>query len=77
MAAGKPEPSWMNPAWRATLGLPEAPPPPELLEAIRTGNGPCLRGNDDLTPAQARAKAGRDLEPLGRYEAEQAEAPAG
>ena len=28
-AAGEPEPRWMTPAWRLTLGLPEPPPPTE------------------------------------------------
>ena len=28
-AAGAPEPDWMTPAWRHTLGLPEPPPPTE------------------------------------------------
>ena len=29
MAAGLPEPDWINPAWRLALGLPEPPPPTE------------------------------------------------
>jgi hypothetical protein len=29
IAAGRPEPDWMTPAWRLTLGLPEPPPPTE------------------------------------------------
>jgi len=31
-AAGLPEPDWMTPAWRLTLGLPEPPPPTEAEE---------------------------------------------
>jgi len=29
MAAGGPEPDWLTPAWRLSLGLPEPPPPTE------------------------------------------------
>ena len=110
--AGAPEPDWMTPAWRLTLGLPAPPPPaeddtrrrdllhdadryaitypmrsrlirrlgnlppdcgidpppPDLLEAIRSGNEANLLWADALTPEQARQEAGRDRELLCRYE---------
>ena len=45
-------------------------PPPDLLDAIRTGEASNLLWADRLTPAQARQNAGRDRDLLCRYEAE-------
>ena len=119
-AAGEPEPGWVTPAWRLTLGLPEPPPPaedqqphlrlleeadryavvypmrtrlirrlgnlppdcgleqppPDLLNAIRSGSTRNLLWADRLTPAEARLHSGLDREMLGRYEEAAAE-PAG
>jgi len=43
------------------------PPEPELLEAIRTGDGYSLRWADALTPAEANVNAGNDRH-LCKYE---------
>jgi hypothetical protein len=48
-------------------------PEPELLEAIRTGNGFCQRWADELTPAEAFVNAGKD-QYLCKYEEGGAEA---
>jgi len=50
------------------------PPPPELLDAIRTGTGTNQLWADRMTPAQAKMNAGRDRDLLWRYEEEWANA---